>query len=189
MSKSNLFVIALCAGLGTIFVAESAQAEFPVRGDVKFVFNLSSGPSNGRGYGYGGYGSYGNNALPWYLYFPVDPYAPPPGQGQTALPPNRFPGWPGCFPPPDAAQCCPGNAPCPGPGGVPLSRRFPDWPVQQPQGLSNAQPQFASYGQQGGVMPVGYSMIPAGSASSYGPVWPTAPVYPAAWQGGYYYGR
>jgi hypothetical protein len=174
---SKIFLAAtLCAGLGAFLLTPTARGEFPIRGDVKFAVNFTTAPSNGCN---GRYGSgFGGNGLPWYLYFPVDPYANM-GQG---VPPNRFPNWPGCFPPPDGAQCFPGGAPlCPNPGA--MSRRFPDWPAPAsvPAGI---QSQYTSYGQA----PAG-NVIQTVGTSSYAPNWLAAPMYPVAWQQGYYYGR
>lgn len=193
-----------CAALLTAcFLSTNAHGEFPVKGDIKFVFNVSSGPGAGRNSSISGYG---NGKLPWYVYFPVDPttMGMGPGPGQ-ALTPSRFPLWPGCFPPPDAAMCGPGQY---GPGqhgpgmpghGVeqppelgpmparvpPTSRRFPDWPQNfNPAGQPS---QFAYQGWQNSAAPPG-QVVETGYRG-YGPAWPTTSAYPVSWQQPCYYWR
>jgi hypothetical protein len=167
------------AGLAGLLLTQPSRADFPVKADIKFQFNLQSGPPRN-----GNNGSCMNGKEPWYLYFPVDPYM---GQGPP-LPPNRFPNWPGCFPPPDAAQCGPGGAPSPCPNPATSLRMYPNWPTQ-PYDSGNARPQLASYGRTDNAYGQNGNVILTSGTNSHGYGYPAPTVYPVSWQPVYYYGR
>src|SRR5438445_805087 len=63
MSKF-LVTLLLCAGLGAILLTGRARGDFPVKADIKFQFNVTTGQLSTQGNG--GY------KAPWYLYFSVD---------------------------------------------------------------------------------------------------------------------
>jgi hypothetical protein len=160
----------VCAGLLTMFSVGPLRADFPVKADIKLQFDVRFAPS---GCGASAY------KAPWYVYFPVD-------QNQNQQVPNRFPNWPGCFPPPDAAQGCPGCGPCACPSPGMTSRNFPNWPTQFGD-TNGGRAQPVSYGrmdsQSNNIILTNYS-------NSYAPYWPSTPAYPTTcWPSYYYYGR
>src|SRR5437879_3448575 len=115
------------AMLTAFLLTSHARAQAPCKADVKFQFNVNFGPPTGMG-------SQPYKA-PWFLYFPVDPYANTMGMGPTGSPmsgQNRFPNWPTQFPPPDAGGCSVQPFPQPGQPMVPSATsqmNYPNWPA------------------------------------------------------------